>query len=81
MDRLIHIGIGFVLAVVLLVAYFVVKDVAENKKSLREQRMLAIAREECRKAKKFIYWSDIIDLDTRVNDLIDSKLAEKEDKG
>ena len=77
-DRLIHIGIGFVIAVVLLVAYFVVKDVAENKKSLREQRMLAIAKKECLALKASIYWHNIIGLESYVNKIVDSKLAEKE---
>ncbi len=78
MDRLICIGIGFVVAVALLVVYFVVKDVAENKKSLLEQKILSIARKECQDAKAHIYWHNIIGLEQHVNKLIDSKLAEKE---
>lgn len=78
MERLIYIGIGFVIAVVLVVVYFVVKDVAENKKSLLEQKILFIARKECQDTKAHIYWRNIIGLEQHVNKLIDSKLAEEE---
>lgn len=78
MERLSYIVIGFVVAVVLAVVFLVVKDVIENKKSLLEQKMLSIARKECLDVKTHIYWYNIIGLEEHVNQLIDSKLAEKE---
>lgn len=77
MERLFYIVIGFVVAVVLVVVLLVAKDVAENKKSLLEQKILSIARKECQDAKAHIYWHNIIGLEQHVNKLIDSKLAEK----
>jgi uncharacterized membrane protein YgaE (UPF0421/DUF939 family) len=78
MERLFYIAIGFVVAVVLVVVFLVAKDVAENKKSLLEQKILSIARKECLDAKAHIYWHNIIGLEQHVNKLIDSKLTEKE---
>ena len=82
MDRLIHIGIGFVLAVVLIALFFGVKSVFEDvvirRRKLNEIRMGEIARNECRSIISGIYWTNIHGFDKRVNDLIDSKLAEKE---
>ena len=78
MERVFYIGIGFVIAVVLVGAFFAVKDAVENKKTLLEQKVISIARKECRDAKANIYWHHIIGLEQRVNRLIDSKLAEKE---
>ena len=78
MERLFCIGIGFVIAVVLVVVFLVAKDVAENKKSLLEQKILSIARKEWQDAKAHIYWHNIIGLEQYVNKLVDSKFAEKE---
>lgn len=78
MERLLYIGIGFVIAVVLVGAFFAVKDAAENKKTLLEQKMISIARKECQDAKANIYWYNIMGFEQHVNKLIDSKLAEKE---
>lgn len=69
---------GFAVALVLVVAFLVAKDVKENKKSLLEQKILSIARKECQDAKAHIYWHNIIGLEQHVNKLIDHKLAEKE---
>lgn len=78
MERVFCIGIGFVIAVVLLVVFLVAKDVVENKKSLLEQKILSIARKECQDAKANIYWYNIMGFEQHVNKLIDSRLAEKE---
>lgn len=80
MDRLIHIGIGFVIAFVLMFVFFLVKDSLEDRKSIREQRMMAIAKKECLDLKDSIYWHNIIGFESYVNKIVDSKLAEKEGK-
>ena len=82
MDRLFHIAIGFVIAVVLIAVFFGVKDVVEDaakrRRKLNEIRMEEIARKECREIVRHIYWSNIQGFDDRVNTLNDSRLAEKE---
>lgn len=82
MERLIGIGIGFVIAVVLIALFFgaksVFEDVVLRRKKLNEIRMGEIARVEYRSLISRIGWYNIHDFDKRVNDLIDSKLAEKE---
>lgn len=82
MERLFCIGVGFVIAVVLIALFFgaksVFEDVVLRRIKLNEIRMGEIARVECRSLISGIYWYNICDFDKRVNDLIDSKLAEKE---
>lgn len=82
MERLSYIAIGFVIAVVLIVVFFgvkdVVEDVAQHRRRLNQIRMEEIARNECRDIAKALCWYNIVDFDERVKTLIDSKLAEKE---
>ena len=82
MERLFCIGIGFVIAVVLIVVFFGVKDsvedAAQRRRKLNEIRMKEIARNECRDIAKALCWYNIVDFDERVNEPIDSRLAEKE---
>lgn len=86
MERLFHIAIGFVIAVVLIALFFgaksVFEDVVLRRRKLNEIRMEEIARVECRSLISGIGWYNIQRFDERVNELIDSKLAEKEgDRG
>lgn len=82
MERLSYIAIGFVVAVVLIALFFGAKSVFEDvvlcRRKLNEIRMKEIARNECRDIAKALCWYNIVDFDERVNELIDSKLAEKE---
>ena len=82
MERLFYIAIGFVIAVVLIVVFFgvkdSVKDAAQRRRKLNEIWMEEIARNECRDIVKVLCWYNIVDFDERVNELIDRKLAEKE---
>ena len=82
MERLTYIGIGFVIAVVLIAFFFgaksVFEDVVLRRKKLNEIRMKEIARSECRSLIDGICWYNIYDFDERVYDLIVSRLAEKE---
>ncbi len=69
---------GFAIALALVAGFLIVKEVVEDKKSAREQRMRLIAREECRDLKKNIYWHNIIGIEKYVDVLVDKRLAEKE---
>lgn len=85
MERLTYIAIGFVIAVVLIALFFgaksIFEDVVLRRKKLNEIRMGEIARVECRSLISGIGWYNIHGFDKRVNDMIDSKLAEKEEEG
>ena len=70
--------VGFVVALALVAGFLIVKGVVEDKKSVREQRMRLIAREECRNVKNNIYWHNIIGIEKYVDMLVDKRLAEKE---
>lgn len=82
MERLFYIVIGFVVAVILIALFFgaksVFEDVVLRRRKLNEIRMKEIARNECRDIAKALCWYNIVDFDERVNELIDSRLAEKE---
>lgn len=82
MDRLFHIAIGFVIAVVLIALFFgaksVFEDVVLRRKKLNEIRMEEIARVECRSLISGIGWYNIHGFDERVNELINSRLPETE---
>lgn len=82
MERLSYIAIGFVVAVVLIALFFgaksVFEDVVLRRRKMNEIRMKEIARNEFRDIAKALCWYNIVDFDERVNELIDSRLAEKE---
>ena len=74
MDRLFHIGIGFVLAVVLVAGFLAAKSVLEKCKEARKRMMTSIAEDVYNERSA---WTAQYVRDLTV-DLIDSKLAEKE---
>lgn len=82
MERLSYIAIGFEVAVVLIALFFgaksVFEDVVLRRRKLNEIRVKEIARNECRDIAKALCWYNIVDFDERVNELIDSRLPEKE---
>ena len=78
MERLTNICIGFLIAVVLIAVYFLVKDTVNNHREVNELRLKSIAKKECDRIMGSIYWHNIIGLEQYVNKLVDSKLAEKE---
>lgn len=78
MERLLYIGIGFVVAVVLLFVFLVAKELLEDHRVKTELRAKAIADRTGREIKQNLCHYHIRDFDNRVNELIDSKLAEKE---
>ena len=78
MERLTNICIGFLIAVVLIAVYFLVKDTVNNHREVNELRLKSIAKKECDRIMGSIYWHNIIGLEQYVNKLVESKLAEKE---
>ena len=78
MERLFCVGIGFVIAVVLIAVYFLVTDTVKNRRAANELRLKAIAKKECDRIMGSIYWHNVMGFDAHVNALIDSRLAEKE---
>lgn len=78
MERLICIGIGFVIAVALICVYHLAKDVLEDRKALNDVRIKSLATAVCLEITRDIRWYNIKQFDERVGELIDSKLAEKE---
>ena len=78
MERLTDICIGFLIAVVLIAVYFLVKDTVNNHREANELRLKSIAKKECDRIMGSIYWYNIIGLEQYVNKLVESKLAEKE---
>lgn len=78
MERLFCIGIGFVIAVVLLFVFLVAKELLEDHRVKTELRAKAIADRTAREIKQTLCHYHIRDFDNRVNELIDRKLAEKE---
>ena len=78
MDRLFHIAIGFVIAVVLICVYYLVKEALMDRKTANDARIKALARAVCLEVTRDIYWHNIRGFDERVNELINSRLPEKE---
>ena len=78
MERLFCIGIGFVIAVVLICVYYLVKDALEDRKASNDIRIKSLATAVCLEITRDIHWYNIKQFDERVSELIDSKLAEKE---
>lgn len=78
MERLFYIVIGFVVAVVLLCVYHLVKDGLEDRRQANDARIKSLARGVCLEVTRDMRWYNIREFDERVNELIDSRLAEKE---
>ena len=82
MERLSCIAIGFVIAVLVIALFFgvknVVEDVAQHRRRLNQIQMEEIARNECREITGSLCWYNIREFDERVNELIESRLPEKE---
>lgn len=70
--------VGFVVALVLVAGFLVVKEKVEDRRNVNELRLNLIAENICNRIIGTLYWRDIKEFDKRVNELIDSRLAEKE---
>ena len=82
MERSSHIAIGFVIAVVLICVYHLVKDGLEDRRQANDARIKNLARGVCLEVTRDIRWYNINGFEERVEEMIDSKLAEKEgDRG
>lgn len=69
---------GFGLALALVTGFLIVKSVVEERRNVNELRLKVIAERICNQIIGTLYWRDIKEFDKRVNELIDSRLAEKE---
>lgn len=69
---------GFAIALALIAGFLIVKDMADDRRKVNEIRLEVIAKNVCNRIIGTLYWRDIKEFDKRVNELIDSKLAEKE---
>lgn len=78
MERLFHIAIGFVIAVVLLFVFLAAKELLEDHRARTELRAKAIADRTGREIKQNLCHYHIRDFDDRVNELIDKKMEENE---
>lgn len=78
MERFWYWLAGFAIPLVLVVGSLIVKRKAEDRRNVNELRLKAIAERICNQIIGTLYWRDIKEFDKRVNELIDSKLAEKE---
>lgn len=74
MERLFCIGIGFVIAVVLICVYHLVKDGLEDRRQANDARIKSLARGVCLEVTRDIRWYNIREFDERVNELIDKKM-------
>ena len=81
MERLFHIAIGFVIAVVLLFVFLVAKELLEDHRAKTELRAKAIADRTGREIKQNLCHYHIRDFDDRVNELIDKKMEEENGGG
>ena len=74
MERLSHIAIGFVIAVVLICVYHLVKDGLEDRRQANDARIKSLARGVCLEVTRDIRRYNIREFDERVNELIDKKM-------
>lgn len=70
--------VGFVVALVLVAGFLIVKEKVEDRRNVNELRLKVIAERICNQIIGTLYWRDIREFDKRVNELIDQRLAEKE---
>lgn len=70
---------GFVVALALVAGFLIVKEKVEDRRNVNELRLKLIAENICNRIIGTLYWRDIKEFDERVNELIDRKLAEKEE--
>lgn len=78
MERLLYAFVGFVISFVLLFVFHVAKELLEDYRVKTELRAKSIADRTGREIKQNLFYYHIMDFDNRVNELIDSRLAEKE---
>lgn len=70
---------GFAVALALVAGFLIVKGVVEERRNVNELRLKLIAENICNRIIGTLYWRDIKEFDKRVNELIDRRLAEKEE--
>lgn len=78
MERLFCVFAGFLISLVLIFVFMVAKELLEDHRVKTELRAKAIADRTGREIKQNLFYYHIRDFDNRVNELIDSRLAEKE---
>ena len=77
MERLSHIAIGFVIAVVLICVYHLVKDGLEDRREAIDARIKNLARGVCLEVTRDMRWYNINGLEERVEEMIDKKMEEE----
>ena len=70
--------VGFVVALVLVAGFLIVKEKVEDRRNVNELRLKVIAERICNLIIGTLYWRDIREFAKSVNELIDQRLAEKE---
>ena len=78
MERLFCVFVGFAISLVFLFVFLVAKELLEDHRVKTELRAKAIADRTGCEIKQNLCYYNIRDFDNRVNELIDSRLAEKE---
>lgn len=78
MERLLYAFVGFMISFVLLFVFHVAKELLEDHRVKTELRAKSIADRTGCEIKQNLCYYNIRDFDNRVNELIDSRLAEKE---
>lgn len=78
MDRFSCYLAGFAIALAMVAGFLIVKEKVEDRRNVNELRLKVIAERICNQIIGTLYWRDIKEFDERVNELIDSRLAEKE---
>ena len=78
MERLLCIALGACIAVAIIGAALVVRDALEDRREALDARIKNLARGVCLEVTRDIRWYNINGFEERVEEMIDSKLAEKE---
>ena len=82
MDRLLCIALGACIAVAISGAAMLVRDALADRREANDARIKILARGVCLEVTRDIRWYNINGFEERVEEMIDSKLAEKEgDRG
>ena len=58
--------------------YYLVKEALEDRKTANDVRVKTLARAVCLEVTRDIFWHNIRGFDERVNELIDSRMEEKD---
>ena len=77
MERLSCIAIGFVIAVVLICVYHLVKDGLEDRRQANDARIKSLARCVCLEVTRDIRWYNINGFEERVEEMVDKKMEEE----